>query len=162
MSKEKKDDESLLDHKTKWYYDSNALDSESGVYREIINLKDYSTVAVTSHLALGEALGNTLKKGEEKFNAFVELIRTLKDVLLVLGHDDINGLFQDVRACYTALSITDSIHLATAIKEQCTQFKTSDNDFLGLKDEGLKQFAMKHGCETFCCKDVRDYKAKRR
>jgi predicted nucleic acid-binding protein len=135
----------------KWYYDACALETNLNTYAEIINRR--RPQAIVSHLALGEAYGNHLAKGEDFANAFIGLIKSLQKrlniSLTIVGNDDIDVIFDDVRDSIPRLGITDAMHLATAIKCGCCNFRTIDNDFIGMSKAKSKAVAAKYGINDF-------------
>ncbi|MDO8660991.1 MAG: PIN domain-containing protein [Candidatus Woesearchaeota archaeon] len=144
----------------RWYYDACAL--ESRVYLEISNLlRKHATVAVTSHLALGEAFGNCLRKSKERdkpeiLKSFLQFITDLNNAALlhVVGHDDVLEQYDSVRARIGRINIADAMQLATALKNQCSQVRTTDADLLGLNKKHLQQVAEQYGITGFCCSKV--------
>ena len=118
--------------KERWYYDACVLDDRR-VYEELIN-KHPPKESFISHLALGEALGNCLLKGTEAASAFFELIEKFQGLIRIIGNDNIDSELDVIKNDTSIrLSITDSIHLATAFKNQCIVFVTADkNDFINI------------------------------
>jgi|AntRauTorcE11897_2_1112592.scaffolds.fasta_scaffold22911_1 predicted nucleic acid-binding protein len=110
------------------YYDACTLSSVS-VISEIVNQKHNSVI---SHLAVGESIANEYSKhgidaGQNAVRLFEQLVGLGK--INIVGHDDVAKPFNAVRSEFTSLSITDALHLATAIKHQCTVFQSADSDF---------------------------------
>lgn len=136
----------------RWYYDACVLDYDKGVYGEITSKKNPKEVLL-SHLALGEAYGNCYSKGEDTTKAFLELMRIIKKHIKVVGNDGIDKVFNDVRTTFPALAICDSIHLATAIKNQCNILRTVDPDFCGLDPSKVRELAQKFGLQNFSISD---------
>jgi predicted nucleic acid-binding protein len=129
----------------RWYYDACTLDKKN-VYFEIIN-KKRPKEAIISHLSLGEAYGNCHIKGKQPrsealsaFSGFIEELR-LGGHITIVGNDDIEDELDDIRDMFKDLSITDAIHLATAIKYKCGVFVTTDHDFLKLPKNELNKLA---------------------
>lgn len=69
---------------------------------------------------------------EEAVHSFVDLILKLQGYLTIVQHDDVVTIFDQVRERFPRLSLSDAVHLATAIKCRCCVFKTSDHDFHGI------------------------------
>jgi hypothetical protein len=141
----------------KWYYDANSLDDGKGVYGEILNKHPKKTII--SHLAIGEAYGNCLGDGKEKSEAFIRLMDSLmkikdRKIIQIVGNDGINVQLDKVREKMDRLSITDAIHLATALKHGCCMFKTSDRDLKGLNDPLVKEVCEDCGVGLISIKDM--------
>ncbi|MFA5714564.1 MAG: PIN domain-containing protein [Candidatus Paceibacterota bacterium] len=114
-----------------WYYDACALDEDKGIYGDVLGKKPI--IAVVSHLALGEAYGNSSHKSEEAGNAFLELINHLKSykILKIIGNDGTGKIMEEIKTEVDRISETDLMHISTAIKHKCQRFVTSDSDFCG-------------------------------
>lgn len=138
---------------TRRYYDACALDQ----YYEIINLeKDHSTEAWTSHLGIGEAIFNIIDKtdkdADKKIPAFVEYIVDLVRVkrLKVIGHDNIGDWLSKISECLSILQLSDAVHLATALKNDCVAFRTTDTDFTARERKTkIHKFASDNGKPRF-------------
>lgn len=148
------------DKREKWYYDACALDSGLETYSEIIN-KNHPIKPIVSHLSLGEAYGNCHGriKSKEASEAFIDLINRLKALnkLNIVGNDGINDIFDEIRNDIPHLSITDLMHLATAIKNKCNIFRTIDDDFINLSDinkKKIKEIAEKSYTPNFVIRRV--------
>jgi predicted nucleic acid-binding protein len=138
----------------KYYYDACTLDLLE-TYREIINGKN-SHDAVVSHLALGEAYGNTLsKKDSAKLAVFLDIIRELnsQSLIKIVGNDGIEEIVTDIQNVKERIDITDAVHFATAVREGCRVFKTSDGDFSGAP-KPFQDVAQKHGLQNFEISEV--------
>jgi predicted nucleic acid-binding protein len=146
-----------LSIKTRWYYDANTLDKVlyASIVREVTN-RGNPKLAVLSHLALGEAYGNIfVKKGREEIDAFSEFLELLKNKhhIEVVGNDDIEDIFEKISNILPNCSITDTIHIATAIKNECSNILSDDQDINGIehkKREKIKQIALDNGVDNFC------------
>lgn len=119
--------------KERWYYDACALDEGKNTYAEIIN-KNFPKTALISYLSLGEAYGNCYKKSKTKAEALLELIEKLRNYIEIVDNDGIEDIFEEIQDEFDTnrLSITDSIHLATAIFHKCDILRTADRDLYGL------------------------------
>lgn len=113
----------------KYYYDACALESSSEIYKEIVNGR--ANDHIVSHLSLGEAYGSCLYKGTEQSEGFIGLITSIKSYIKIVGNDVPEDLLTDIKNDISSLSATDTIHVATAIREGCSVLKTTDNDLLG-------------------------------
>lgn len=113
--------------KQRWYYDACVLDKEKNIFGNIVN-KDHLRENIISHLALGEAYGNCLNKGEAQANAFIDLINSLKKYIRIVGNDAPKEILDKVKDKFKILRLADAVHLATAIEYECDVFKTSDSD----------------------------------
>lgn len=134
----------------KWYYDACVLDESKNTYYEIINKNPkFSITSITSHLGLGEAYGNCRKKGEEQAEAFISLINKLGNRLDIVGNDDIEKELIRILEVFPALSITDAIHLATAIRCKCEILRTIDPDLHRLPHKKVRKLAEEFGCPGF-------------
>ena len=124
-----------------WYYDACALNATASV-KEITNGK---MVSILSHLAVGEAVSNEYRKGLERGRTFVEILELMTEAanMKYVGHDEgaVTRYFYDVRDEFPALSLTDAIHVATAIKHKCKVLKTSDGDLCNEEiASGIKKY----------------------
>jgi len=116
-------------YKRAFYYDACMLETDI-CYAELINDNPKRGIqAMTSHLALGEALGNTFLKGEEEIMKMITYLQNLTPFLKVKGNDEIREKMDAVRTEFPYLSSTDAMHLATAIRHSCEGFRTLDSDF---------------------------------
>ena len=131
----------------KWYYDACTLDL-SETYAELIN-KKHPKECYVSHLALGEAYANCHLKGRDIAEAFVELIEKMRGYITITKNDGIDRLFNEVREAVPALSITDAIHVATALKNGCNVVRTLDRDVWGIDKKTLAELAAKSGMPHF-------------
>jgi predicted nucleic acid-binding protein len=133
----------------KHYFDACTLESGTGVYGLILN-KLHPNDVIVSHLSLGEAYGNSLLGGEDKTNAFVGLIQTFQKYIKVVDHDGIDHIIKDIWDCEKIkLKMADAIHLATAIKNGCSVFHTSDGDFCNGSSDGFREVAKKYNIDDF-------------
>lgn len=135
----------------KWYYEACTLDLEP-VMREIINLDTHSTIAMTSHLALGEAFGNCRMKGQDKLSALNDLIGNMGDKLKIVGNDGVHEIYMKLRNEFSRITETDLLHLATAIFNGCVQFNTADPDIKDLPSSSkrkIKEIAQEYNCSDF-------------
>jgi len=136
----------------KWYYDACVLEKRL-IYPEITSIKN-PKIPIISHLALGEAYGNCLlDKGEEKADNFLKFIKLLKqnNFLYIKGNDGIDKIFNEINSSLDfRLSITDAVHLATAIKHECCIFKTADaKDFKEINKNKIKELGKKYNTPNF-------------
>lgn len=129
-----------------YYYDACTLEGEE-TFSEIINKRIPN--AVLSHLSLGEAYGVSLSKGKKKSECFVELIDRISDYIKIVGNDNINKEFEAVNDEVPRLSITDAIHIATAIKYKCKSIRTLDRDFKGIDRKKILRLGNKFNISTF-------------
>lgn len=134
--------------RVRWYYDACALEGEGTIY-EIVNTRRYPKESVLSHLSLGEAYGNCFLGGKEKSEAFIELIEKLRRHITIIKNDGIDNQFEEVKAKIPALSITDAIHLATALKNDCSLIRTIDRDLYGIEKNKVHDLGKKFGIEEF-------------
>ena len=131
----------------KWYYDACALDDDKDTYKEVFRGKKKGIVAVASNLSIGEAYGNSYKKkGQEAAEAFIDLIGRLNKIKAfeIVNHTGIDKKFKQVRSA-TRLSITDAMHLATAMSNECCNLITADSDLYDLPKESLKDISKECG-----------------
>jgi predicted nucleic acid-binding protein len=137
------------------YFDACTLDSSADIYDLIIN-KLHQNSAIVSHLAIGEACGRALEKGESTLNAFVELITSIRDHIKIVGNDGVDSIVQEIWDGneIKRIGMTDAIHLATAIKHGCSVFKTADRDFSGACPSIYKAIALKHNITDFSISKV--------
>jgi len=137
----------------RWYYDACTLDSSLETVAEIIN-KFHPKQAYTSHLALGEALSNCYLKSVandnmEILNAFINLLSKLTKYIKIVGNDGIEKIIKGVEELCPVRSITDKIHLATAIREKCNVFRTTDHDFVSCSQSQQKALGNAFGMSHF-------------
>lgn len=141
----------------RWYYDACALDDSKKIYKEILN-KNPKEILL-SHLAIGEAYGNCLGKGEEEANVFTSLMDKIIKVkekynIKIIGNDKTEFELEKVKSIIRRISITDAIHLATALKNKCRIFKTIDGDFCGESPLKMKKLGEKCGISNFKIKKM--------
>jgi len=143
--------------KTKWYYDACTLDE--AIYKDIVievTNKHNPKLAVLSYLALGEAYGNLFnKKGQDEMDAFTGFLQLLKNKkhIIVVGNDEIDEVLEKIRPFFDRASLTDSIHVATAIVNGCSNVLSGDRDINGIgkeKKEKIKKVAVRYGVSDFC------------
>ena len=127
-----------------WYYDACALDRSKSSYGEMFN-KNHPIKAVVSHLSFGEAYANAHLKGEKQADAFIRLMRSLSQYVTIVGNDGCESEFKKIRSFFPRLSITDSVHLATAILNRCVVIRTIDSDFIGLPRRKLNELGSEFG-----------------
>ena len=137
------------ENERRWYYDACSLEYKS-CYGEILsNNRHHKIRAIASHLSLGEAYANCRIKGGEQANAFIELMTQLGNLLNIVENDGIDRIFAKIREGFPALSITDAIHLATAIAYKCEVMKTEDPDLCGLPKKKVQKIAEELSCPKF-------------
>lgn len=132
----------------KWYYDACALEKDVAIH-DLVN-KLNKTVCV-SHLALGEAYGNCVKKGGDAVEAFMKLIAQLNDAkfIEIVGNDADFGDMESIKKVVTRIDMADAVHIATAKKNECCKLKTSDRDLLGITGKKLQELNMELGIKNF-------------
>lgn len=140
-----------------WYYDACALDSSKNTYAEIIN-KNNKHLSVVSHLSLGEAYGNSHLKSKEVVASFVGLIDKLSDYLTIVSNDGIDNIFHQIRDKFSRLSITDAMHVATAIANGCVILRTTDRDLTGMDKKKLSDIAKDFHLDRFSVTEVQEKK----
>lgn len=129
----------------RWYYDACALDSKLGTYSQIVNKKNPPRETIISHLSLGEAFANSHRKGKEVSETFAELIENLRGFFRLEGNDGIESELTVIQGEVARISLTDAVHLATALKYDCNILRTTDKDLLGIPKARLKKIAEKLG-----------------
>lgn len=136
------------------YYDACALDSDKYLYSEIISTRGFRGIA--SHLSLGEAYGNCFTKTKRARESFAVLIEKLVEnkFLSIVGNDSVDAVLKLVRETFPALSVTDAVHLATALKKGCSVFKTGDRDFCGLNKHAVNELGKKYSIEAFRIENI--------
>lgn len=134
------------------YYDACALEGE-GVIREIINHGNANQVII-SHLALGEAYGNCLIKNEDIKNAFIKLVNDLLSFVKIVGNDGAESYLSDTQEIIGRISITDAMHIATALHHRCEVIRTRDRDFCGLDNSKLKELGEKYSIPNFAVSEI--------
>ena len=142
--------------KQRYYYDACTLDLTE-TYQEITNSKHCE--AVVSFLALGEAYGNTLLyKSEDQLDSFLKFISNLNkaSLIFIVGNDDVDHIADEIKASKTGreMSTTDAIHFATAVREKCSVFRTSDRDFHGCTGKEFAEVAQKYGAYGFSIQKI--------
>ncbi|WP_429886161.1 type II toxin-antitoxin system VapC family toxin [Geoalkalibacter halelectricus] len=107
----------------------------SGLLDVLFNLiESGQTAAVSSELALGEALVKPMMDGNEKLVSIYQA--TIQDgplLNVVPVHRDILVWAAPLRAQYTSLRLPDAIHAATAISAGCGYFLTNDRRLQALQ-----------------------------
>jgi predicted nucleic acid-binding protein len=129
--------------KQKWYYDACTLDKKTNIYHEIINRTEKRSII--SHLAIGEAYGSCRVKGADQASAFIELIRSLDAHIEVVGNDiKRRGVdIATIKDAFPKLTLSDLVHLATAIDLGCSIMKTSDCHLYDLPVQEVKELSEK-------------------
>lgn len=138
--------------KFRFYYDACTLESTTKAYKEILN-GEATTLTVISHLSIGEAYGNSIDKGDEAAQTYVELIEKLRKLksksVKIVGNDIDHGLFYDIQETFPALDHADALHLATAIKNKCDVLRTIDPDLYRLNNKKVHEIGIRHGIRNF-------------
>jgi len=131
--------------KQKWYFDACVLDKNKDSIADIVNNAKHRQNCV-SHLALGEAYGCCLSKGKgnEKAEAFVQLINSIKKYISVIGNNISKKILDDVKLKFPKLKLADAIHLATAIDAKCDMLCTSDYDIYQYDKKDINELS--NGC----------------
>ena len=126
--KKSKRKEYLTTNKHKIYFDACALETKY-IYENFYSNYKHGQRFFVSHLSLGEALGNC--KNPEQRQYFLDLFNNLIDnfELKVIETDNCDKIFYNLRNRFNRLSITDALHLATAISNKFNEFYTRDGDF---------------------------------
>lgn len=131
------------------YLDACVLDLKEQA-RHFLNSQNSAKI-VTSHLAIGEAVANTgIKKGVEASKILLEFLieNVNQGKLSFVQHDDKlsakDELLEEINEEFPRLSLTDSIHLATAVKNKCNKLISIDGDFTGIERRKLAKFGAKH------------------
>ena len=123
-----------------FYYDACTLDYDKKTFDEIINKnKKFNIKSLVSHLSLGEAYGSSKHKGKDVESSFTDLVAKLGDYLTVVCNDGIEKELDKVKDIFPALSITDAIHVATALKYKCSVLRTTDKDLFDLPSKKVNQ-----------------------
>lgn len=150
---EKKEDNQPI-----WYCDACTLEEEL-IYHEVTS-KNKKKMLI-SHLALGEAYGNCLNKGEVQAKALLNLIRKMKKsgFLNVVGNDNIEEIVTHIIKSDLRMSFTDTVHVATALKKKCVTFMTTDKaDFEEIDKLKITELGKKFGVDDFSI-TIRDFKS---
>ena len=137
----------LCEHTT-WYLDANALTSGSAM-AICVNAKQHNALGLVTHLALGEALGNVIDKhGMDKADLLFDLVQRLRADGKIHFHsfDSFASILDEVRKDFDRLSLTDAVHLSSAIGFKCAKFMTSDTHF---SKQNVPRDALKSLCERF-------------
>ena len=124
-----------------WYYDACALEENKDVFKDVLRKKP--TMAVVSHLSLGEAYGNCCHKSDVLRESFLELIDKLRNIkrLKIVGNDGTSKIMEEIKDTVDRISETDLMHISTAIKQKCQKFVTCDHDFCGLTADKKRDIA---------------------
>lgn len=141
----------------RFYYDACTLDYDKKTFDEIINKnKKFNIKSLVSHLSLGEAYGNCKRKGLNVENSFTDLVAKLGNYLTVVCNDGIEKEFKKVKEMFPTLSITDAIHVATAIKYECSVLRTTDRDLFGLPSKKVTQLGTHFSIPNFSISRMED------
>lgn len=145
-----------LSTKEKWYLDACILEYEF-IYGEVLSKK--SKEVFIGHLALGEAFGACLEKGEEQVRALMELMEKLSKIncVNIVGHDSIGKQLRYVRE-HCELKMADAIHLATALKKKCCKFRSIDSDFTKMPKSKIHSFGEHFEINNFAVTGVKHRK----
>ena len=126
------------------YYDANMFIRKC--VGEIVNNNSSKGVAsITGHLALGEAFGTARRKGQEELESLLGVIEHLGSYLRVVSHDGINDHLALVLEIFPRLAMSDAIHLATALSNDCEILRSSDGDLYGLDKHKLERLCSECG-----------------
>src|SRR3989338_3111162 len=128
----------------KWYYDACTLDASLESLDEIINKRNFHK-AYTSNLAIGEACANCFNTNDEQFDAFVDLIRRLRGYIEIVNNDGVEEIVAQIKVICSRISFADRIHLATALREKCCNFRTIDKDFTAVTRRDCEKLAHQYG-----------------
>jgi len=138
------------------YYDACVLDES--LYDDIFQetgKSQHIVIAVISHLALGEALGNMLNDGgSDEVKLFIDFLDKLQRSgrLEIVGNDEIDEVFERINGCLRPNNFTDTVHISTAITHKCSNLVSSDRDIVGLdkkKKNRLKEVARDFSVDGF-------------
>jgi len=132
------------DTRERWYYDACALDGGKSAYAEMFNTHN-PIHPIISHLSFGEAYAAAHLKGEEAIGGFTSLMLALRPFVHVVQNDGRDGILQRVREQFPRLTITDAVHVATAIENRCVVIRTVDPDLLGLPPAELNALGAEFG-----------------
>lgn len=132
----------------KWYFDACALDFD--IDRSVKEMTNKTYRCYVSHLSLGEAYGNYLLKTfskpteeiKEKIAAYTIFMKRLMGHIIIVGNDNVDTIFSDLRRIFR-LSITDAIHLATAVSNGCVIFRTADIRDFGNNRKKISEYVAK-------------------
>ena len=142
------------ENKIRWYYDACTLDERFyQIFVRDLTGKHCSRKGIISHLALGEAYGNVFEKGREETEAFLGLIENLRQYIEIVGNDVDDDLIRNIQGIVSSrVDITDVIHLATAIENDCQNVFSIDGDLADIprkKKSRIKVLASEHGIDDF-------------
>lgn len=131
------------------YYDACTLDGSKQTFREILN-KDDANNCIISHLALGEAYGNSVQKGDRIADEFLKLVRQLKPYIKIVNHDGIETILGELlQQTDMRVEAADAMHIATAIKYNCEVLRTLDYGMYNMSSSKINAFAGRHGLSIF-------------
>ena len=140
-----------------WYYDACVIEREF-FYSEITGKTKKYRRFITSNLAIGEAFANRCESSKKDNNPtdFVVLINWLREAnkLEIKSNAGITirRLTKTILEDFPFLDIADSVHLATAIKNKCQVFRTTDRHFIEEDQKKIIKLAKENGCRSFCIK----------
>ena len=113
------------------------------------NKKDANN-CIISHLALGEAYGNSVQKGDQIADKFLKLVHQLKPYIKIVNHDGTETILSELlRQTDMRIEAADAMHIATAIKHQCEVLRTLDYGMYNMSSTKINAFANKHGLPIF-------------
>ncbi|NQU78623.1 PIN domain-containing protein [Candidatus Woesearchaeota archaeon] len=147
------------------YYDACTLDVNEDIYRKLLNAKNGKIQPVTSHLSIGEAVGNVCFKLDKRIksgkldedqarndlNLFVTHLFNCQSagLLKVVGNDGVEKILEVVLSKFGGLDLTDCVHLATAMREDCNVLLTMDGEFVKrTKKKRVKEVADEVGLNS--------------
>lgn len=141
----------------RWYYDACVLSGNLKVQQQIVNSNPANKIkAITSHLAIGEALGSIVYKKKEPVDAFINLITTYHRTgyLTIMGNDKLEKYLALIKKQSFELDLTDAIHLAAALKKKCERLISSDKHFDYSKAK-YHDLGNRCGIKNFCFEKVK-------
>lgn len=141
-----------IKEKQKKYYDANTL-TNIECQREIIKMKKTGFRGVTSSLAIGEAVRNTLikkKDGRERALALIDYMdgQYKCGLIEILPACKVKKGVMDICEIVEEIDIADAYHLAIAANSRCVEFHSSDSDF-NITREKQKKIGEKFGLQKF-------------
>lgn len=146
------------DPSQKWYYDACALENEM-ILKEIMKMnRKYPRLHIISHLSLGEAYGSCCNKGKEAASSFLDLMEKLLDRyfenIKIVGNDCPKKIIDYIRKNFV-LSITDALHLATAVKNKCCILRTTDYHLYNLSKQKIRGLKEKFNLSQFAITEMK-------
>ncbi|TRZ80564.1 PIN domain-containing protein [bacterium] len=138
----------------RWYYDACVLRAGRKTIDEIRGKSRRKKILI-SYLTLGEAYGSCCNEDKAVEEAFRELFREIRELITIVNNDIPYKLFEGIREECKRIGVADTVHLATAIKNNCENLRTADRDIYGLTKETIQKLRNKFDVPKFTVTEMK-------